>query len=132
MPSKMGNLATHIVVAVDDDFRVRESLESLIESAGYEPVVFSSAEEFLQSGTLTAATCVITDVRMPGMDGIELQRRIRLERPDLPIIFISAHNHAEVRQKALDGGAVDFLLKPFNAADLLEVIQTAVVKGRQK
>ncbi len=73
------NVPIHIVVAVDDDFRVRESLDSLIESAGYEPVVFSSAEEFLQSGTLTAATCVITDVRMPGMDGIELQRRIRLD-----------------------------------------------------
>jgi FixJ family two-component response regulator len=128
----MVNLPIHIVVAVDDDFRVRESLESLIESAGYEPVVFSSAEEFLQSGTLTAATCVITDVRMPGMDGIELQRRIRLERPDLPIIFISAHNHAEIRQKALDDGAIDFLLKPFNAADLLEVIQAALAKARQK
>ena len=72
--------AIHIVVAVDDDFRVRESLESLVESAGYEPVVFSSAEDFLQSGTLTAATCVITDVRMPGMDGIELQRRIKIGR----------------------------------------------------
>ena len=105
----MTNVATHMVVAVDDDFRVRESLESLVESAGYEPVVFSSAEEFLQSGALTAATCVITDVRMPGMDGIELQRRIRLEHPDLPIIFISAHNRAEIRQQALDEGAVDFL-----------------------
>ena len=127
----MVNVPIHIVVAVDDDFRVRESLESLIESAGYEPVVFSSAEEFLQSGTLTAATCVITDVRMPGMDGVELQRRIRLERPDLPIIFISAHNNAEIRQKALDEGAVDFLYKPFNAADLLEVIQAALAKARQ-
>jgi FixJ family two-component response regulator len=122
----------HIVVAVDDDFRVRESLESLIGSAGYKPVVFSSAEEFLKSGTLAAAICVITDVRMPGMDGIELQRRIRLERPDLPIIFISAHNSDEVRQKALDDGAIDFLYKPFNAADLLEVIETALAKDRGK
>ena len=128
----MENIATQIVVAVDDDFRVRESLESLIESAGYEPVVFSSAEEFLQSGTLTAATCVITDVRMPGMDGIELQRRIRLEHPTLPVIFISAHNRAEFRQKALDEGAVDFLYKPFNAADLLEVIQAAPANTREK
>src|SRR6202142_3879143 len=98
----MVNVPMHIVAAVDDDFRVRESLENLIESAGYEPVVFSSAEEFLQSGTLTAATCVITDVRMPGMDGIELQRRIRFVRPALPVIFISAHNRAETRQQALD------------------------------
>jgi len=126
----MANVPIHIVVAVDDDFRVRESLESLIESAGYEPVVFPSAEEFLQSGTLTAATCVITDVRMPGIDGIELQRRIKLECPDLPVIFISAHNHAEIRQKALDDGAFDFLFKPFNAADLLEAIQAALAKVR--
>jgi FixJ family two-component response regulator len=132
MPSKMGNLATHIVVAVDDDFRVRESLESLIESAGYEPVVFSSAEEFLQSGTLTAATCVITDVRMPGMDGIELQRRIRLVRPGLPVIFISARSSTETRQKALDEGAVDFLYKPFNAADLLAAIQAALANAPEK
>jgi FixJ family two-component response regulator len=128
----MAGVPVHIVVAVDDDFRVRESLQSLIESAGYEPAAFASAEEFLQSETLTAATCVITDVRMPGMDGIELQRRIRLERPDLPIIFISAHNRAETRQKALDEGAVDFLYKPFNAADLLEVIQAVLAKARKK
>jgi FixJ family two-component response regulator len=128
----MANVPIHIVVAVDDDFRVRESLESLIGSAGYEPVVFSSAEEFLQSGTLSAATCVITDVRMTGMDGIELQYRIKLERPELPVIFISAHNHAEIRQKALDNGAFDFLFKPFNAADLLEAIQAALAKARAK
>jgi FixJ family two-component response regulator len=132
MAFMVANVPIHIVVAVDDDFRVRESLESLIESAGYEPVVFPSAEEFLQSGTLTAATCVITDVRMPGIDGIELQRRIKLERPDLPVIFISAHNHAEIRQKALDDGAFDFLFKPFNAADLLEAIQAALAKARAR
>ena len=128
----MVNGAVHIVVAVDDDFRVRESLESLVESAGYEPVVFSSAEEFLQSGTLSAATCVITDVRMPGMDGIELQRRIRLIRPELPVIFISAHNSTEARQRAIDEGAVNFLYKPFNGADLLAAIQTALAKAPEK
>lgn len=128
----MATGAIHIVVAVDDDFRVRESLESLVESAGYEPVVFSSAEDFLQSGTLTAATCVITDVRMPGMDGIELQRRIRLLRPELPVIFISAHNSSETRQKALDEGAVNFLYKPFNGADLLAAIQSALASVPKK
>jgi len=124
--------AIHIVVAVDDDFRVRESLESLVESAGYKPVVFSSAEEFLQSGMLDAATCVITDVRMPGIDGIELQRRIKLARPELPVIFISARTNAETRQKALDEGAVDFLYKPFNGGDLLKAIQAALAKGGKK
>ena len=124
--------AIHIVVAVDDDFRVRESLESLIESAGYEPVVFPSAEEFLQSGTLTAATCVITDVRMPGMDGIELQRRIKREHPTLPVVFITAHNVSdEIRLKILEHGAVDFLYKPFDAADLFERVQAAPAKTRE-
>jgi FixJ family two-component response regulator len=121
-----------IVAAVDDDFRVRESIESLLESAGYAPVVFSSAEEFLGSGTLAKATCVITDVRMPGMDGIELQRRIRLERPKLPVILISAHYNADVRQTAIDQGATDFLYKPFDAADLLKIIHSALTNSREK
>jgi FixJ family two-component response regulator len=124
----MANDVIPIVAAVDDDFRVRESLESLLESAGYAPVLFSSAEEFLESGILASATCVITDVRMPGIDGIELQRRIRLERPTLPVILISAHYNTEVRQTAMNEGATDFLYKPFDAADLLKVIESAVTK----
>jgi FixJ family two-component response regulator len=129
MATQMTDVAKHIVAAVDDDFRVRESIESLVESAGYAPVVFSSAEEFLRSGTLAAAACVITDVRMPGMEGIELQRRIRLDRPKLPVIFISAHYSPETRQRALDEGAVDFLYKPFDAVRLLEVIQAALTNA---
>lgn len=119
-----------LVAAVDDDFRVRESITSLLESAGYAPVVFSSAEEFLQSGKLAVATCVISDVRMPGMDGIELQRRIKLERPKLPVILISAHHNPEVRQKAIDEGAVDVLYKPFDATDLLKIIQSVLSNSR--
>src|SRR5579872_1868547 len=125
----MANEVIPIVAAVDDDFRVRESIKSLLESAGYAPLVFSSAEEFLQSGALAAATCVITDVRMPGMDGIELQRRIRLERPTLPVILISAQYDAEIRQTAIDEGAVDVLYKPFDASDLLKIVQSAVTKA---
>ena len=94
-------------------------------------MVFSSAEEFLSSGTLATATCVITDVRMPGMDGIELQRRIRLERPTLPVILICAHYDPEVRQIAIDQGALDVLYKPFDATDLLEIIQS-VLTSREK
>src|SRR5216683_5741994 len=126
----MADVAKHIVAGVDDDFRVRESIESLVESAGYAALVFSSAEEFLQSGALAGATCLVTDVRMPGTDGIELQRRIRLERPELPVIFISAHQDEEIRQRALDGGAVAFLYKPFDAAELLGAIQTALNNSR--
>lgn len=122
----MANEVIPVVAAVDDDFRVRESVESLLESAGYAPVVFSSAEEFLDSGTLAAATCVITDVRMPGMDGIELQRRIKLVRPTLPVILLSAHHNAGIRKHALDEGAAAFLYKPFDASDLLKVVQSAV------
>lgn len=124
----MANEVIPIVAAVDDDFRVRESIESLLESAGYAPAVFSSAEEFLGSGMLAAATCVITDVRMPGMDGIELQRRIKRERPTLPVILMSAHHNAEIRKTAIDQGAVDFLYKPFDGTDLLKTIQSAVTK----
>ena len=124
----MTNIARHlvVVVTVDDDFRVRESIESLVESAGYASQLFSTAEEFLGSGTLAMAACVITDVRMPGMDGIELQRRIRTERPTLPVIFISAHENSETRRVALKEGAINFLYKPFDAADLLEQIDAAL------
>lgn len=116
-----------MVVAVDDDFRVRESIQSLVESAGYAPQLFSSGEEFLKSGALAIAACVITDVRMPGMDGIQLQRRIKAERPTLPIIFISAHENPETQQIALNEGAMSFLYKPFDAADLLDKIRAAVI-----
>src|SRR5580658_2182659 len=98
----MASVERRIVVAVEDDCRVRESMESLIESAGYAPVMFSSGEEFLRSVSLAAATCVITDVRMPGMDGIEVQRRIRLERPNLPVIFVSGRYNAATRERALN------------------------------
>jgi FixJ family two-component response regulator len=117
-----------IVAAVDDDFRVRESIESLVESAGYTPLVFASAEDFLRSESLAATVCLITDVRMPGMDGLELQRRVMLENPALPVVFISAHYDNEIRQRALARGAIGFLYKPFDAADLLGVIRPALKK----
>ena len=125
-----GEVARPLIAAVDDDFRVRESIESLLESAGYSPALFSSAEEFLSSGTLAHAACVITDVRMPGMDGIELQRRIGAEQPGLAVIFISAHVNAETRLVALREGAYEFLYKPFDAAELLKVVQAALGESR--
>ena len=89
-------------------------------------MVFASAEEFLQSGAPETAVCLITDVRMPGIDGLELQRRVRLQYPRLPVIFISAHNDNEIRQRALSQGAAGFLYKPFDAADLLGAIELAL------
>jgi FixJ family two-component response regulator len=118
-----------LIVAVDDDFRVRESIESLFESAGYTSEVFASGIDFLRSGILPQAACVITDVRMPGIDGIELQRRIRETRPVLPVIFISAHVSAEARQLALSGGAIEFLYKPFDGGELLKVVETALSRS---
>ena len=116
----------HIVAAVDDDYRVRESIESLVASAGHTPLVFASAEDFLQSEAPELAICLITDVRMPGIDGLELQRRVRLQYPRLPVIFISAHYDNETRQRALSQGAAGFLFKPFDAADLLGAIELAL------
>jgi FixJ family two-component response regulator len=117
-----------IVVAVDDDRRVRQSIQSVVESAGYATLAFATAEQFLQSGALADASCLIADVRMPGMDGIELQRRARLDRPLLPVIFISGHADDDVERHALAGGAVDFLSKPFDAAALLSIIDGVLKK----
>jgi FixJ family two-component response regulator len=118
--------ARHVVAAVDDDYRVRESIESLVESAGHTPLVFASAEEFLQSEAPESAICLITDVRMPGIDGLELQRLVKLKNPRLPVIFMTAHYDDEIRQRALCQGAAGFLYKPFDAADLLSAIDFAL------
>ena len=115
----MDALAKPIVAVVDDDPRVRESLESLIESSGLTARVFSHAEDFLRGGHLAATSCLITDVRMPGMDGLELQRRVRLVRPELPIIFITAHHDDQIERRALAEGAAFFIRKPFDAEELL-------------
>jgi FixJ family two-component response regulator len=123
-PESAAQEARRVIIAVDDDFRVRESLESLMDSAGYAPVVFGSGADLLESGALARANFLITDVRLPGMNGIELQRRVRIQRPDLPVIFISAFQDEEIRQRALEGGALHFLYKPFDAAVLLRIIQS--------
>jgi FixJ family two-component response regulator len=114
--------STLLVAAVDDDRRVRESVQSVLESAGYEAVTFDSAEAFLDSGVLARVMCVLADVRLPGIDGIELQRRIRGARPAMPVIFMTAHDDDDIRQRALRDGAVAFMVKPFDAGELLEHI----------
>ena len=122
----MINPAMHIVVGVDDDIRIRESIESLVESAGFASLLFSSAEEFLKSGKLAEVSCLITDVRMSGIDGIELQRRVRFDRPQLPVIFISGHHDDDIRRRALQGGAISFMYKPFDPDVLLGAVNRAV------
>jgi FixJ family two-component response regulator len=125
----MDGIAKPVIAIVDDDRRVRESLESLIESAGFTARVFSLAEDFLQGGLLAATSCLITDVRMPEMDGLELQRRVRLERPELPVIFITAHHEDRIKQRAYAQGAALFMRKPFEADELLRAIKLAVSKS---
>ena len=118
--------SNRLVATVDDDRRVRESVQSVLESAGYDAVVFESAEAFFESGALSSVTCVIADVRLPGMNGTDLQRQIRRERRQLPVILITAHDDDDIRRQALRDGAVAFLVKPFDADDLLERIARAM------
>lgn len=119
-------MAKSLVVGVDDDTRVRESIARLAKSAGYEPKVFPSAESLLESGILAEASCLVSDVRMPGIGGLELQHRVKAAFPKLPVILISAHVDEEVRRRALAEGAVEFLYKPFDGEELLRAIQRAI------
>src|SRR5258708_17567464 len=109
----MDRIAKPVVAIVDDDPRVRESLESLIESAGFTARGFSLAEDFLRGGLLAGTSCLITDVRMLGMGGLDLQRCVRLERPELPVIFITGHHDDDLDRCAFAQGAASFIFKPF-------------------
>jgi FixJ family two-component response regulator len=115
-----------LISVVDDDDSVRESLGGLIRSVGFAVKVFASAEEFLNSDHLRNTDCLILDVRMPGMNGLELQRRLGASHMSIPVIFITAHGDEETRVRALNGGAVDYLLKPFSEEALLNAINTAL------
>jgi FixJ family two-component response regulator len=120
-------MATRPVIAtVEDDRRVRQSILSVLESAGYEGVPFESAEAFLDAGSLSRFGCVIADVRLPGVSGVELQERIRQEEPRMPVIFITAHDDDDIREQALRGGAVAFMRKPFDVAALVETVARVV------
>jgi FixJ family two-component response regulator len=115
-----------MVIVVDDDFRVREALESLLKSAEFSSVAFSSAEDLLESGFLAEASCVITDVCMPGMQGLELQRRIKREYPKLPVIMITGNRREQTRERALSEGAAAFFYKPLDPGDLLRSVYLAM------
>ena len=115
-----------MVLGVDDDVRIRESIARLAASAGYTAILFPSAEALLASGALEGAGCLISDVRMPGMDGLELQRRVKAKSPRLPVIMISGQLDEQVRERALALGASAFLYKPFDGEELLRAIQRAL------
>ena len=116
------------ISVVDDDESIRDATKTLLKSAGYTVNTFASAEIFLESGALRDTECMVLDVRMPGMDGLELQRRLNASQSGVPIIFLTAHDDARSRRLAMDGGAVDFLCKPFDANALIASIQTAITR----
>jgi FixJ family two-component response regulator len=116
----------HLISVVDDDDSVRESLQGLFRSLGFAVEVFALAEEFLNSDQLRKTDCLILDVRMPGMNGLELQRRLADSRSGIPVIFITSHEDEMARLQALKDGAVDYLLKPFSEEALLNAIQAAL------
>jgi len=118
--------SSRLIAIVDDDQSVQCALQDLIESEGLSALCFGSAEQFLDSGAQHTAGCLIADIRMPGMSGIELQAKLKADRCRLPIIFITAHGDAKMRIQAMRDGAVEFLTKPFDNAVLLETIHAAV------
>jgi FixJ family two-component response regulator len=121
-----GNQSSTLIAIVDDDQSVQRALQDLIESDGLSTACFGSAEEFLDSGTKNSAGCLIADIRMPGMSGIELQAQLKADRCRVPLIFITAHGDAKMRFQAMREGAVEFLTKPFDNAVLLETVHAAV------
>jgi FixJ family two-component response regulator len=118
-----------VVFVVDDDISVRESLELLIQSAGWRPRTFASAQEFLDHSHTQAPGCVVLDVSLPDLNGLELQQRIASDRNDLPIIFLTGHGNIPMSVQAMKRGAIEFLTKPFEAEALLSAIRQAIERS---
>ena len=121
-----GAFTGSLVSVVDDDESVRESLPDLLREFGFDVIAFSSAEEFLTSERVAQTKCLILDVAMPGMTGLDLQHELRLRGRRIPIIFISAQRDKAIRDRAFEQGAVQFLQKPFSDSALLEALTQAV------
>jgi FixJ family two-component response regulator len=117
---------SQLVAIVDDDDSVRIALEGLLKSAGLTARAFESAEEFIKSGEQRETACLISDIRMPGMSGLELQAKLNAEHCSIPIVFITAHGDAKMRMQALRAGAVEFLAKPFDDEALLDSVRAAL------
>ena len=118
--------SSRLIAIVDDDKSVQSALQDLIESEGLSTLCFGSAEEFLDSGVQDEAGCLIADIRMPSISGIELQSRLKADRCRIPIIFITAHGDPKMRAQAICDGAVEFLTKPFDNTVLLETVHAAI------
>lgn len=126
--SKSKTPLTPTVYVVDDDASVRESLSSLIRSAGMAVKVFASPLDFLADEELSDFSCVVLDVRMPGLDGLAVQERIVEHRQGMPVIFITGHGDVPIAVRAMKAGAIDFLNKPFDDTDLLKAIDQALTR----
>ena len=120
---------TSVVFVVDDDVSVRESLELLIRTAGWQPETFASAQDFLSRNRATVPCCLVLDVTLPGLNGLELQQQLT-ERTDMPIIFITGHGDVPMSVQAMKAGAVEFLTKPFKDDVLLSAIRGAIERSR--
>ncbi len=121
--------ATPTVFVVDDDLSVRESLESLIRCAGWQPETFASAQEFLSCPRVFAPSCLVLDVSLPDLNGLDLQNRIAADRNDMPIIFITGYGDVPMTVRAMKAGAVEFLTKPFGDEVLLGAIRNAIERS---
>jgi FixJ family two-component response regulator len=121
--------ATPIVFVVDDDVSVRESLELLISSAGWQPETFVSAQEFLSHPRALAPSCLLLDVNLPDLNGLDLQQRVAADRIDMPIIFITGYGDVPMTVRAMKAGAVEFLTKPFSDEVLLDAIRHAIERS---
>ena len=130
MTSQLISRTSPIVFVVDDDISVRESLEALIRLEGLEVQTFSSAQEFLAHPRTSAPSCMVLDVSLPGLNGLELQKRVSVEQRDMPIIFITGHGDIPMTVQAMKAGAVEFLTKPFADHVLLNAIRNAVDRSR--
>ncbi len=122
-------LPVPLVFVVDDDVSVRELLELLIRHAGWEPETFESGQEFLARPRAVVASCLILDITLPGLNGLELQKLVAADRSDMPIIFITGHGDVPMTVQAMKGGAVEFLTKPFSDDALLYAIRSAIERS---
>ena len=122
--------ATPIVYVVDDDVSVRESLELLLRWAGWQPKIFASAQDFLSRPLDDTPSCLLLDIELPGLNGLELQERIAASRSEMPIIFITGHGDVPRAVRAMKAGADEFLTKPFADDVLLEAIRRAIERNR--
>ena len=124
--ARMAPTAIPLVAIVDDDELFRRSIERFVRSAGFNVATFASAEDFLDSADLDRATCAILDMRLPGMNGLDLQQRLIARPTPIPIVFVSAHEEAAMRAMALRAGAIAFLKKPFDNSTLLDALNRSI------